>query len=134
MRTTFKAKVLNTECLQTNKASDGDWVEGFYYMYFEPLFNGSEYCECIGYEQDVIFDNEKEETYPVDILSLCQCIGLTDKKGRYIYIGDVLEDEQGKLMTIKEKVNGWGLYSNDTKREGTFNSIKKYKIIGNIND
>jgi hypothetical protein len=123
----FRAKAINNELFQ------GVWVEGYY---AKVLWNG----ELI----DVITDGAHE--IPIQIDTLGQFTGLTDKGGKEIYEGDIVRwKRDNKLYLVKfyagmfyasvEELNK-GVYGGFPLHALTVSEEDEYKceVCGNIYD
>ena len=103
----FRAKRIDTK----------EWVEGDLVHR-----NGKIYV----FPQDGLDSADRYEVIPETV---GQFTGLTDKNGKKIYIGDILQDNDNKYI-IRESRLGWLMYQGD--RHSTTMWIHKYEIIGNI--
>lgn len=131
-RYTYKAK----------RKDNGEWVYGYYY--YLPLEDkhyiqlGNTYSDSsseLYSREEIIFE------------TLCQCTGLQDIEGNYIFENDMLQvplfiEDNQKAMCIYNQENnvnniiGFGLYTYDNYHQRYSNLVQsdewdEFKIIGN---
>lgn len=116
------------------RMDNGEWVEGFYLEFSDPITGIHE-----RYIQTVKPDGRLDLMHRVDPDTVGECTGLTDKNGKLIFEGDILEREylgekhrytvvySREAFAWGEK-NKYGLTGRLCKGPGTI------EIIGNIND
>ena len=120
----FKAKIIDND----------EWVEGYYVCLNAKqhrIYTGYAETDCGHYYNDF---------YEIDINTLCQYTGLTDKDGNKIWENDVVrnEYERNGFQTLKiyystenakyVLMNGYGMFTDFDKLLG------QLEVIGNIFD
>lgn len=128
---------MNRENLFKAKRKDnGEWVEGYYVYcrkrhYILPVLN-----KAIG------FDEREDKWIEIDIDTLCQHTGLTDKNDKKIWENDILRRDGYWDIRI-EFENGVFMVRNTDKVQYinrvvytpiSIFDIKMYEVIGNIFD
>lgn len=132
---------MSREILFRGKRIDnGEWVDGFL---FEYAHGGT----CIGHEP--LSANDYSEIYSscycvVDPATVGQYTGLTDKRGRKIFEGDILRDDMGWVFEVRwDNDNGRFLGHHSKPRGDTYicyvGRVDKHdkpstEVIGNIHD
>ena len=125
----FRAKVINRDldAIYRTNYRDGDWVFGLLTRNEDKTYN---LCAQMT-------DMNGVSGIDIDINTLGQYTGRTDKNGKKVFKGDVLMDIEGGIYTVVydnqyirfafEQDNiKWGLEN--------FDSINYFKVIGNIFD
>lgn len=141
----YRGKIQETEFQNIPSGwgqQNGDWVEGLYYVRKDCVCNGYEYCECEGFDQCLISDSGRGD-YPIDIDTLGQFTGLTDKNGTKIFEGDIVKesrdigvvefstDEVWSCRCCNDKFDGAGFIG---KSKYGLMCLSECEIIGNIFD
>ena len=128
---------MNREILfKAKRIDNGEWVEGYYVYcrkrhYILPVLN-----KAIG------FDEREDKWIEIDIDTLCQHTGLTDKNDKKIWENDILRRDGYWDIRI-EFENGVFMVRNTDKVQYinrvvytpiSIFDIKMYEVIGNIFD
>ena len=120
------------------RIDNGEWVLSGNIIRFNPE-NGEdlifipalgEPCICDHDENDNIISFEKGMFYKVDTKTVGQFTGLTDKNGKRIFEGDILEFRAGRSHIVKFD-DGCFIFT------GTAIPVRyadKFEVIGNIHD
>ena len=111
----------------------GEWAEG-YFVYCKSEWDdeSGRTAEIIPHETDRIYKGEYNpyDVYEVDLNTVGQFTGLTDKNGKRIFEGDILSLRTGKPHLVKFEEGGFVL----TDTAIPFRYADKFEVIGNIHD
>lgn len=116
---------------------NGEWIEGFY-----TCFNGKEYRIYSGYAE-----TDCGDYYPdcdnIDPKTVGEYTGLTDKNGKKIFEGDIIDTPDRLVKVVWFEGNAqfdlhFIRYKDDvttTNFKGIhMRDLKEYEVIGNIHD
>ena len=81
------------------KTAKGEWVYGVYYKQ-EHFYGDEEEVHCIITTKDVLSNDlglDYEEVIPETV---GQYVGIKDKNGKKVYVGDIVKDEYGRIMEV----------------------------------
>lgn len=124
---------------KAKRLGNGEWVEGFYVCcrkshYILPIFNEDESFHG--------FDDRYDDWVEVDVSTLCQYTGLTDKNGKKIWENDIIcnyyddlfpEDETMSLIVWD--IFGWKIKEGSSPVEISIaTDIGNCEVVGNIFD
>ncbi len=118
-------EVNNRFLFKAKRIDNGEWVQGFYYV-----FMGKHYI----FEQP--FENNNL-THQVDESTICQCTGLRDKNGRLIFENDILKCGSCTVVHWNEKYASWTLTRKGWMYDHFFGEAEDpedCEIVGNIFD
>ena len=125
---------------KAKRIDNGEWVEGWLF-----LTEDNTYIAYVSQFDDDLFLSPKNIFIAVDIETICQYTGLTDKNGNKIWENDLIEVKNGKSHFISQiEWDDWckGFMFQDTKTtacgmdafsdSGCYHF--DYEVIGNIFD
>mgnify|MGYP004470240599 CR=1 FL=1 len=109
---------------KAKRIDNGEWVEGYYVKKYDLLGN----------EEHLIFHADSYRVWEyaeIDLKTLCQSTGLTDKNGKRIWENDILRYEWGRKtrIDIVKYQPPIFTYSNSMRW-----SLSQDEVIGNIFD
>jgi len=115
---------------KAKRVDNGEWVEGDLITEIhdrKPIEEKSIHCQV---------DNDKSGSFiRVDPTTVCQFTGLTDKNGKEIWEGDILEIEGMKFTVVYLDGSFRLMFSNDKNRGQLYQErSSKLEVIGNIHD
>lgn len=130
----FRARTISED----EYMDSGEWVEGFY-----TCFNGDEHRIYTGYSETDCGDHYPD-WFNVLPETVGQFTGLTDKKGKRIFEGDIVDVEYdiqyvgvaAKRISLFVVVFYDGCFMKQKKDGGLFHFIPsdKCEVVGNIHD
>lgn len=113
----FKAKSLET----------GKWIEGYYVYYSESILKDNLHM--------IVWGKNFQEWDEIDPETVCQYTGMTDKNGKKVFEGDILEyDEEHWNVLYLEEDAMFGIESDGIFEH--FGNVSSFlcEVIGNIHD
>ena len=129
---------MNRYTYKAKRKDNNEWVYGYYYKdhtkNIDYIING----QLVRSDGDLPIDNF--DYYEIIPETLCQCTGLQDKEGNYIFENDIFKDKEGKKLFVKWDRGQFDLVYYEDKEECWKDSLRNYmrfydiKIIGNKYD
>ena len=131
-----KENVMNDRFLcRGQREDDKQWVHGFLIDASDP--NTGIYEQETLQGKTVIVSINNGCAYPIGFDTVGQCTGLTDKNGKLIFEGDILQDFSGLYRLAQvvwhEKNLAWGVFTLG-ERNYPLCAENNCEIIGNIHD
>lgn len=111
---------------KAKRIDNGEWVEGYVVRY--GYVGKEKYCIIPSYASDLY-------AFKIDLNTLCQYTGLTDKNDNKIWENDVVDLDYDNFIVKWDKDDARFTLENETLIESFFNIDGKWcEVIGNIFD
>lgn len=134
---------------RAKRKDNGAWVEGYYVLLHKTTIGiGEEPADNAVHQ--IVYEHMTDWNLPnnwfrveVDPNTVCQCTGLRDNNGKYIYEGDIIKHFDGSELGYDIGVVRWDdsacsyHRATDTKQYTRYCGIAqgcRYEVVGNIFD
>jgi uncharacterized phage protein (TIGR01671 family) len=135
---------------KAKRFDDKEWVQGYYVVLKDSyknrisyrIYKGDAESEFVGYNEI----NFYADWWEVDLNTVCEFTGVTDKNDKMIFEGDIIQNrrfneifyvywnEEGLFWELVDTTSNIHHQLNEINIEAAWGDTPSYEIIGNIHD
>jgi len=119
---------------RAKRIDNGEWVEGYYAVVGKRHVIIKAQAEDYYTVENNLKKSHGNEVIEVDPETVCQYTGLTDRNGRKIFEGDIIDDIDYGIMKCIFLHGSFVWYKEDGFRIECMRYVPKIEVIGNIFD